>query len=75
MKHVSHYVKPGAVRLQPEGRFNDLLTFVNPDNSIVVIAGNDEATEQTVSMRINGTVYSPTLKPHSLNTLIVRAEE
>jgi glucosylceramidase len=74
MKHVSHYVKPGARRLQPEGRFNDLLAFVNSDNSIVVIAGNEEATERTVSIKINETVYTPTLKPKSLNTLVVRAE-
>jgi glucosylceramidase len=71
MKHVSHYVKPGAKRLQTEGAFGNLLAFANPDGSIVVIAGNEEATERVVSIKVNDTVYSPLLKANSLNTLVI----
>jgi glucosylceramidase len=70
MKHVSHYVKPGARRLQAEGSFSNLLAFINPDKSIVVIAGNEEATERVISIRIDGVVYSPLLKANSLSTLV-----
>jgi glucosylceramidase len=74
MKHVSHYVQPGAKRLQPEGSYNDLLAFVNPDRSIVVIAGNEEAADRTVRIKAGETVYSLLLKANSLSTLLVRAK-
>ena len=34
MKHVSHYVQPGAYKLETEGAYTNLLAFRNPDNSI-----------------------------------------
>jgi glucosylceramidase len=72
MKHVSHYVKPGAKRLQTEGNFSNLLAFVNLDNSIVVVAGNEEATERVICIKVKDTIYSPLLKAGSLNTLLIR---
>jgi glucosylceramidase len=72
MKHVSHYVKPGAKRLQTGGSFDNLLAFVNPDKEIVVIAANEETTERVISIRIHGKTYSPLLRAHSLNTLLFR---
>ncbi|MDR2809294.1 MAG: beta-glycosidase [Tannerellaceae bacterium] len=74
MKHVSHYVQPGAKRLQPEGDYNDLLAFVNPDKSIVVIAGNEKATQETVSIQVGETVYAAPLNSHSLNTLLIHTK-
>lgn len=72
MKHVSHYVQPGARRLQTGGAFNDLLAFVNPDKSLVVIAGNEESTDRTIGIQIGETVFSPLLKANSLSTLLIR---
>lgn len=68
MKHVSHYVLPGAKRIETSGSYDDVLAFVNTDNSIVVVIGNAESTDKVVSFQVNGTVYSPTLKAHSVNT-------
>ncbi|MDR1644501.1 MAG: beta-glycosidase [Tannerellaceae bacterium] len=70
IKHVSHYVLPGAKRLQTGGNFDNILAFVNPDGQIVLIAGNDEDKERVISIRIHGKTYSPLLRPHSLNTLV-----
>ena len=42
MKHASHYVLAGARRIELGGNYNDALCFVNPDKSIVLIAGNSE---------------------------------
>jgi glucosylceramidase len=69
MKHVSHYVKPGAKKLAVQGSFDDLLAFLNPDNSIVVVAGNREAVEKSIRIKVNGTIYAPRLKANSLSTL------
>lgn len=68
MKHVSHYVLPGAKRIETSGSYEDVLAFVNTDNSIVVVIGNAEPTDKVVSFQINGIVYSPTLKANSVNT-------
>jgi glucosylceramidase len=73
MKHISHYVKPGAKRLQTEGAFSNLLAFVNPDNSIVVVAGNEESIERVICIKVNDTIYSPLLKANSLNTLLIHS--
>ncbi|MDR1919393.1 MAG: beta-glycosidase [Tannerellaceae bacterium] len=73
MKHVSHYVRPGAKLLQTEGSFPNHLAFLNPDGGIVLIAANEEATERVISIQLNNTRYSPLLKPHSLNTLLIPA--
>jgi glucosylceramidase len=72
MKHVSHYVKPGAKKLVTGGTYEDVLAFINPDKSIVVIAGNEDTADKTIHINVNGVIYSPTLKANSLNTLIIK---
>jgi glucosylceramidase len=73
IKHLSHYVQPGARRLHTQGRYADLLAFINPDGSIAVIAGNDEPADHTVRIQVGKAVYALPLKPHSLNTLLIKA--
>ena len=72
MKHLSNYVKPGAKKLITTGDFNDLLAFLNPDKSIVVILNNIESTEKKVNIKINGKALQPTLKPNTINTILVK---
>ena len=72
MKHVSHYVQPGARRLNTTGTFSDLLVFENPDKSVVVIAGNEESQDKKVNIRIREEVYAPVLKANSLNTFVLK---
>jgi glucosylceramidase len=72
MKHVSHYVKPGAVKLSCSGTHSDILAFRNPDNSIAIVAANQSASDQAVSITVNGQTYQPLLKANSLNTLLIR---
>lgn len=71
MKHVSHYVHPGARRLETSGGYNNLLAFENPDESIAIILANDSEKERTLSIKIGRRVYSPTLKAHSFNSLLI----
>jgi glucosylceramidase len=72
IKHASHYVQVGAQKLAVEGAYQDLLAFRNPDGSIAIIVGNQEADEKTLRIKVNETTYAPRLKAHSINTLLVR---
>lgn len=72
MKHLSHFVKPGAKRLKTSGRFENLLAFVNPDHSIVVVAANDEKEKKRVIMRLGNKIFTPVLKAGTFNTFLIR---
>lgn len=72
MKHASHYVQPGATKILSEGSYENVLAFRNPDNSIVVIAGNESDTDKTIRIDVNGAVYSPLLKASSVSTLYIK---
>lgn len=72
MKHLSHFVKKGAKRLAPSGEFNNLLAFVNPDKSIVIIAQNESKEPKTVTIQVGNLVISPVLDPDSYNTLLIK---
>ncbi|RHJ86645.1 glycoside hydrolase family 30 beta sandwich domain-containing protein [Parabacteroides sp. AM08-6] len=71
MKHLSHYVQPGAYKVETEGTFGNLLAFVNPDESVVVALANDTNKEEKVTVRIGKNVYQPVLAAHSVSTLLV----
>jgi len=72
LKHVSHYVVPGARYLETGGTFASLLAFVNPDNSIIVIARNDEKTDKIVTIQVGNKMISPLLKADSFNTFVIK---
>lgn len=72
MKHASHFVKPGAKLLKTAGTLNDVLSFVNPDNSIVVLVANQTTKTQTVDLNIGGRHTVVALSPNSLNTLLFK---
>lgn len=72
MKHLSHYVKPGAKRLKTNGTYTNLLSFINSDKSIVIVAHNPEATEKTITFKIGNKKLTPILEPWSFNTFIVK---
>jgi len=71
LKHVSHFVRPGAKKLETGGEYKDVLAFINPDQSIVVVVANQEQEAKTVNIKINDKVYSPKLAPNSFNTLTI----
>lgn len=71
MKHVSHFVKPGAKKLKIEGERKGLLSFVNPDGNVVVVISNETADEKIYPISIDGKVYAPKLAANSLNTLVL----
>ena len=72
MKHLSHFVKPGAKRLNTSGSFDNLLAFVNPDKSIVVVAQNEGNVEKKILIKVGDKTIAPLLKPDSFNTFLIK---
>ncbi|MDN3579473.1 glycoside hydrolase family 30 protein [Mucilaginibacter flavus] len=73
LKHLSHFVKPGAKLLATSGSFNNLLAFKNPDNSVVVVIQNDGEADKTVAIKLGNKVINPVLKADSFNTFLLAA--
>jgi glucosylceramidase len=71
MKHLSHFVKPGAKLLETKGSFNDLLAFKNPDKSITVILYNESSQDRQLTIGLGKQQISPLLKPNSFNTFLI----
>ena len=69
MKHVSHFVLPGARLLPVSGEFTDLLAFQNADGSYVLVIHNANKTEIKPVIRIGNRSMSFTIKPESINTI------
>jgi glucosylceramidase len=69
IKHISHFVKPGAKKLETGGEYKDLLAFLNPDKSVVVIIANQLHTAKDVKIRIGDKTYQTELKPDSFSTI------
>jgi glucosylceramidase len=71
LKHLSHYVKPGAKLLTVSGSFNDLLAFKNPDNSVVIVVQNEGETDKQVNIKVGDQMISPLLAADSFSTFVV----
>lgn len=71
MKHVSHYVQPGARKLETQGAYTNLLAFHNPDGSVAVVLANETSDDRRVTFRVDDRVYMPFVKAHSLNTFLI----
>jgi glucosylceramidase len=72
LKHLSHFVKPGAKLLQTQGSNTNLLAFKNKDNSIVVVIQNAETDSKVVVIKIGNKTISPVLNAESFNTFVIR---
>jgi glucosylceramidase len=72
LKHVSHFVLPGAQLLDTDGQSKNVLAFVNPDKSVVVIVRNDAKQDRRINLKIGSMGVSPLLKADSFNTFVVK---
>ncbi len=77
MKHVSHFVRPGARVLETSSYngYENQLAFANPDGSLVVVMQNDLGEELPVRLMIGGRIIAPTLPADSFNTFVVPPAE
>jgi glucosylceramidase len=70
MKHLSHYVSPGAYYLKSSESENHL-AFINPDGKIVVIVVNKEDANKTIHISVQNQEFSIEMKAKSFNTLCI----
>lgn len=72
MKHFSHFIAPGAVRLGTKGHWTgSSLAFENPDGYIVLIVNNGMDRTGNVTFKKEDKEFSVGLKPYSINTIII----
>ena len=71
LKHVSHFVRTGAVRIETAGTCDDALAFLNPDQSIVVVVRNPESFQRPLNIKIGEDKFSGLLEGDSINTIFV----
>jgi glucosylceramidase len=74
LKHASHFVQRGARRVETEGTCDDVLAFVNPDGSVVVMLRNEGPKEKAVNVVVGQRVVMGTMAADSMNTVMVRRE-
>jgi glucosylceramidase len=74
MKHLSHYLRPGARRLETASwtGYENLLAFANPDSSVAVLVQNDLSDPLPMRIAVGDQVVTPTLPADSFNSLLVR---
>ena len=71
MKHISHFVLPGAVYRPVEGSAKEILAFENPDGSTVLSYMEKEGKDKTVTVKLKGTSFRFFTKANCLNTIKV----
>lgn len=73
MKHLTHFVDVGAVRLETTGTCDDAVAFRNPDGSVVVLLRNEFSHPQSVQIAAGPNPVAVMLPPDSINTVSLRA--
>jgi len=73
IKHLSHFLKPGAARIQAASwsGHDNVLAFRNPDGSIVIVYQNAMCDLMELSLQVDEKLISAVLPGDSINTLLV----
>jgi len=72
MKHHSHFVAPGAVRLRLRGPWTgNALLFRNPDGARTLVIANPFAAVRKLTARLETLRFSAMLPPSSINTFAI----
>ncbi len=76
LRHLSGFVQPGArhIRALSYSGHENLLTFHNPDGSVVVAAQNDMTTPQDLVVGVGSRNVTVALPADSIVTVVVPAE-
>ena len=71
MKHISGFVRPGAVYLGTEGSMEEAMAFRNPDGSIVVLAAEKTGTPRDLAIKAGDKSLKVNIPANSVNTIII----
>ena len=69
LKHVSHYVQPGAKVLALAGTCEEAMGFLNPDGKVVLVLANKGDAPKTVEVSPASRTF--TLPAQSINTIVL----
>lgn len=70
MKHISHFVQPGAYNISITGNAAEhSLAFLNPDHSLIVLVAETSGKGQCLHIQNGTKEYNIPLKANSINTL------
>lgn len=67
MKHLSHYVQPGATLISVSDNEN-MLAFKNPDGKIIIVLANESEVVVKQTIKVAKRYLEVIIKPHSINT-------
>ncbi|MFR9649542.1 MAG: beta-glycosidase [Rikenellaceae bacterium] len=70
MKHISHFVQPGARYIKMADDFGGLV-FENPDKRVVVLYMENQGESTSLDLTIGDREVSITLIPNSINTIVI----
>lgn len=73
LKHVSHYLLPGAVVLPISGEFTDMLAFHNTNGCYVLILHNISNFGITPVIKVGNYTISVPIEPQSFNTVLINS--
>lgn len=71
-EHFSRYIPTGSKYVETEGSFDEVVSFSQPDGTIVVELLNDSSNKRIVTGNIEGKLYSIVMLPKSFATLIIK---
>jgi len=71
LRHFSRFVQVGARRLITKGKDQHCLAFLNPDETVVIVAQNPRYTPLLLKVRLGGRMLTATLPPESLHTFVL----
>ena len=72
MKHISHFVRPGAVRLGLAGTLAaNAIAFENPNRKTVLVVNNPFAEEWKVAVDGRQGAFTAALPARSFNTFVL----
>lgn len=75
VKHFTHYVAPGSemVGYSPKSNGNTpVIVYKTPENKYVVVAGNFNNEDKTVTVKLGKKYLNADMPAHSFNTFIVK---
>lgn len=71
MKHLSHYVKPGAIKLGLNVSYKDILAFENPNGECVLILNNPYDVPKSIKISKDNKSIIVRVEKQSLNTIVI----
>ena len=70
MKHISRYVRPGAVYLGTAGSMEEAMAFRNPDGSIVVLAAEKTGEARNLTITAGKRTIKVNIPANSVSTIV-----